>query len=127
MCLWREAELNWVRTYTRRNPELMQLLTGISTMRYLPAKGTAGLERSLVRGKSRVPAPPPMTIARVFSVIEGQFERFMREGDKGMLPAGSMRKNRRSCHSSNDETCDFFGLRPEARKTTVNTMVAGRV
>src|SRR5580698_4375782 len=98
MCLWSEAELNWVRTYTRRNPELMQLLTGISTMRYFPASGTAGLERSLVRGKSRVPAPPPMTIARVLSVIEGQFERFMQDGRLGMLPADSMRKNKRQCH-----------------------------
>jgi hypothetical protein len=27
--------------------------------------GTAGFERSLVRGKRRVPAPPPMMIAKV--------------------------------------------------------------
>ena len=42
----------------------MQLLMGMSTSRYLPASGTAGLARSLVRGKSRVPAPPPMMTAR---------------------------------------------------------------
>ena len=34
-------------------------------------KGTAGLERSLVRGNNRVPAPPPMTIARVRCVVPG--------------------------------------------------------
>ena len=33
----------------------MQLEMGMSTSRYLPASGTAGLERSLVSGKSRVP------------------------------------------------------------------------
>src|ERR1043165_6218758 len=41
----------------RRRPELMQLEMGISTRRYFPASGTAGLERSRVRGKSRVPWP----------------------------------------------------------------------
>src|SRR5260221_2858442 len=47
MCLCSEAELNCVSTYTRRNPELMQFETGISTMRYLPASGTAGFVPSL--------------------------------------------------------------------------------
>src|SRR5947209_6796921 len=37
----------------------------MSTRRYLPASGTAGLERSLVRGNNLLPAPPPMTMARV--------------------------------------------------------------
>src|SRR6516164_2237676 len=40
----------------------------MSTRRYLPASGTACLARSLVRGNSRVPSPPPMMMARVFSV-----------------------------------------------------------
>src|SRR5678815_850361 len=47
----------------------MQFEMGISTMRYFPARGTAGLERSLVRGKSRVPAPPPITTARTLLVF----------------------------------------------------------
>src|SRR3954451_564917 len=51
----------------RRSPELMQFEIGISTRRYLPASGTAGFERSLVSGKRRVPAPPPMMMARVRS------------------------------------------------------------
>src|SRR4051794_36408771 len=38
----------------------MQLEIGISTSRYFPASGTAGLDRSRVRGKSRVPCPPPI-------------------------------------------------------------------
>src|SRR5690349_7462057 len=38
----------------------MQLEMGMSTTRYLPASGTAGLARSLVRGNNRVPCPPPM-------------------------------------------------------------------
>ncbi len=44
----------------RRIAELMQLDIGMSTRRYLPASGTAGLARSAVSGNSRVPAPPPM-------------------------------------------------------------------
>src|SRR5581483_154704 len=56
--------LNCVNTYMWRSPELMQLLIGMSTMRYLPPSGTAGFERSLVSGNRRVPAPPPMMIAR---------------------------------------------------------------
>src|ERR1051325_999386 len=38
----------------------MQLEIGMSTMRYLPASGTAGLARSFVSGNNRVPCPPPM-------------------------------------------------------------------
>jgi hypothetical protein len=41
----------------------MQLLIGISTKRYLPAIGTAGLLRLAVRGCKRVPAPPPRITA----------------------------------------------------------------
>src|SRR4051794_40733935 len=37
----------------------MQLDTGMSISRYLPAIGTAGLLRDLVSGNSRVPRPPP--------------------------------------------------------------------
>src|SRR5687767_3182211 len=47
----------------------MQLEIGMSTSRYLPANGTAGLERSLVSGNSREPAPPPMITARTFTVF----------------------------------------------------------
>jgi hypothetical protein len=48
-----------------RSCELMQLLSGISTMRYLPPSGTAGFERSSVSGNSRLPSPPPMMMASV--------------------------------------------------------------
>src|SRR6202051_4080418 len=68
MCRCSDVLLNCVRIYTRRSSELRQLLIGISTNRYLPPSGTAGLARSLVRGNSRVPAPPPMIMASVFSV-----------------------------------------------------------
>src|SRR5262249_37655200 len=36
---------------------------------YLPASGTAGLERSLVSGKSRLPAPPPIMTASTLLVL----------------------------------------------------------
>src|ERR1700693_5575022 len=40
----------------------MKLLRTKSTIRYLPPKGTAGLARSRVRGKRRVPLPPASTM-----------------------------------------------------------------
>ena len=42
----------------------MQFEIGISTKRYFPAKGTAGLDRSRVNGNKRAPCPPPITTAR---------------------------------------------------------------
>jgi hypothetical protein len=43
--------------------ELIQLEIGISTSRYLPAIGTAGLLRVDVNGYRREPAPPPRITA----------------------------------------------------------------
>jgi hypothetical protein len=40
-------------------PEFKQLEIGISTSLYLPAIGTAGLDRVAVKGYNLVPAPPP--------------------------------------------------------------------
>src|SRR6266478_4165328 len=53
----------------RRRSELMQLEMGMSTIRYLPASGTAGLARSLVSGNSRVPWPPPMMTESTLLVL----------------------------------------------------------
>src|SRR5438045_6978061 len=47
----------------------MQLEIGMSTRRYLPARGTAGLARSFVNGNSRVPAPPPIITDRTLLVF----------------------------------------------------------
>ena len=47
----------------------MQLEMGISTRRYLPANGTAGLARSLVSGNKRVPCPPPMITESTLLVL----------------------------------------------------------
>src|SRR5579872_106978 len=59
-------------------PELMKLLSTKSMIRYLPPKGTAGLARSRVSGKRRVPLPPASTIpstrmriASLFQAIAG--------------------------------------------------------
>jgi hypothetical protein len=65
----------------------MQLLIGISTSRYFPASGTAGFERSFVSGKSRVPAPPPMMTASVFSAMDGQFEGDINSGNTAQKSA----------------------------------------
>ena len=51
--------------------ELMQLLMGMSTSRYLPAIGTAGFARSFVNGKSRRPSPPPMITPNTFAGVIG--------------------------------------------------------
>ena len=47
----------------------MQLEIGMSTRRYLPASGTAGLLRSRVNGNSRRPCPPPMMTDRILLVL----------------------------------------------------------
>jgi len=42
----------------------MQFEIGISTRRYFPAMGTAGLDRAAVKGYNLEPAPPPrMTLS----------------------------------------------------------------
>jgi hypothetical protein len=69
MCLFSEAELNCVSTNMRLILLLMQLLMGISTKRYLPAMGTAGLLRVAVKGYNLLPAPPPKITATVDLLI----------------------------------------------------------
>ena len=46
----------------------MQLESGMSISRYLPARGTAGFERYFVRGRSRDPWPPPSTTATTLDI-----------------------------------------------------------
>jgi hypothetical protein len=57
-----------------------QLEIGISTSLYLPAIGTAGLERLAVNGYKREPAPPPSITERIsFGLIVGLlFDMFER-------------------------------------------------
>jgi hypothetical protein len=62
-----ETELNCVNTAILYIPELMQLLIGISIRRYCPAIGTAGFASIVVRGKRRVPLPPPRITANTSS------------------------------------------------------------
>src|SRR5262245_10093501 len=61
-CRFNEAELNCVRTKIVFSPEFKQLLIGTSISRYLPPSGTAGFDRSCVRGNRRFPAPPARMI-----------------------------------------------------------------
>ncbi|MNE07196.1 hypothetical protein D3C80_998040 [compost metagenome] len=63
ICEFNEDELNCVNTKILLNPELRQFEMGISTKRYFPAIGTAGLDRWSVNGYRREPLPPPKTIA----------------------------------------------------------------
>ena len=63
--------------------ELIQLLIGISTNRYLPAIGTAGFERLAVNGYKRVPAPPPNITAITdfanVNILIGDFKVYVRK------------------------------------------------
>jgi hypothetical protein len=49
--------------------ELIQLEIGMSTKRYFPAIGTAGLERLSVNGANLEPCPPPRIMAKVLLFI----------------------------------------------------------
>jgi hypothetical protein len=61
--LFSEAELNWVSTKILLMFELIQFEIGISTNRYFPAIGTAGLLLCRVSGYNLEPAPPPSITA----------------------------------------------------------------
>ena len=69
MCLFKDAELNWVSTNILDMLEFRQLEIGMSTSRYFPAMGTAGLERVTVNGNKREPCPPPNTTEITFEDI----------------------------------------------------------
>ena len=60
-----ERGLYWVRTTTSVIPELTQLLSVKSMIRYLPPNGTAGLARTEDRIDSRSPSPP----ARITAIV----------------------------------------------------------
>ena len=55
ICRFRDNDLYCVAMKMRRRPELMQLLSEKSMMRYGPPKYTAGLARSLVKGTDARP------------------------------------------------------------------------
>src|SRR5205823_4409563 len=65
---------------------LMQLEIGMSIRRYLPATGTAGLERCLVSGWRRVPRPPPRIRLRTLR-MGGGLVRGRAAGWPARLPA----------------------------------------
>jgi hypothetical protein len=69
MCWFSEAELNCVKTNILLISELIQFEIGISTKRYFPAIGTAGLERLSVSGANLEPCPPPKIMANVLLFI----------------------------------------------------------
>ena len=52
-----------INTPTVSIPELMQLLSGKSIMRYLPPNATAGFATFAVRTPSLLPCPPASSIA----------------------------------------------------------------
>src|SRR5687768_6489999 len=68
-------------TKIRSSFEFRQFEIGTSTRRYFPASGTAGLARSRVSGKSRVPAPPPRMTAstRSMTVAKGKPRELVRQ------------------------------------------------
>src|SRR3954466_8878618 len=66
---WRvsESDLYCSAMKMRRSPELRQLLSVKSMMRYGPPTETAGLARSLVSGDRRSPTPPANTMTTTSS------------------------------------------------------------
>src|SRR5947209_6848931 len=68
MCWLSECGRYCVSTATLYMPELTQLESVKSMMRYLAANGTAGLERSSLKTDKRVPAPPAMIMARTWGM-----------------------------------------------------------
>src|SRR5579872_3247024 len=83
----------------------MQLLMGMSMSRYLPATGTAGLLRNLVRGYSRVPRPPPRM--RLRTSCMGRLA--------GPLSGGGVGSSLRPCyHSRAARWEEVFSGRPGA-------------
>src|SRR6266542_2191443 len=76
---------------------LMQLLIGMSIRRYLPPIGTAGLERSMVRGYSRVPRPPPrIRLKTSRCMVEVSCSRFGRLGNTDMVTKPTQPGKRKS-------------------------------
>ncbi len=69
MCRLSESDLYCRAMKTLRSPELMQLLSVKSMIRYGPPKYTAGFARSLVNGYRRSPAPPASTMTRTSSCM----------------------------------------------------------
>src|SRR5260221_2595462 len=67
MCRLSDNDLYCVAMKILRRPELMELLSAKSMMRYGPPKYTAGFARSFVSGKSRSPAPPASTMTMLSS------------------------------------------------------------
>ena len=69
ICLFNDAELNCVKTNILLIFELIQFEIGISTNRYFPAIGTAGLDLFSVSGYNRDPWPPPKMILKTLLFI----------------------------------------------------------
>src|SRR6058998_2208564 len=82
MCRLSEAELNCVSTKIFFNPELRQLLIDTSISRYFPPSGTAGLDRSFVSGKSRLPAPPARIMDRTWDGLSRLFRTIFLSPDQ---------------------------------------------
>src|SRR5712691_6272611 len=90
MCSFREWGRYCVRIMTSTTPELTQLESVKSMIRYLPAKGTAGLARLSVKTPRREPSPPARITARVFMTGRRQ-----RDPDsEAALPDGALVEKR---------------------------------
>src|ERR1022692_1574761 len=98
----------------------MKLLSTKSMIRYFPPNGTAGLARSLVSGKRRVPLPPASTIPSTrmrivfYQGLLFQASRGMARGRSGIewVGHGGLRI---SGSGGNRDGNDGAGNRPDAR------------
>src|SRR6476469_1494317 len=95
----------------------MQFEMGISTIRYFPASGTAGFERSRVSGNKRDPAPPPMMTARVRSERDGEIIGARLDQKANRM----MRRAARPCHQgfAEKDRCDAGRAQMNCRSPAV--------
>src|SRR5262245_22224740 len=90
MCSFKECGRYCVRIITSEIPELTQLDSVKSMIRYLPANGTAGLARFSVSTPRREPSPPARMTARALTrarlTARARGEGFLVQ--RGVIPGG---------------------------------------
>ena len=121
MCRIREWDLYCVRILIRRMPEFRQFDSAKSTIRYLPANGTAGFARQSVSILRREPRPPDSTSASVLRV-----SRLMNRLVVVMLMGSAAGTITSLDRSHSNDVCDFLTkrgvrLRQPTRQENVST------
>src|SRR6266496_290151 len=97
MCSFKEWGRYCVRIMTSTIPELTQLESVKSMMRYFPAKGTAGLARFWERRLKRSPWPPARMIASTLLIAQPILSAWLEVQRGAALLVADFRNALRSC------------------------------